>query len=106
MSEITVIALFNALPERRGELKAALVAMAEATHREPGCLLYALQEGVNDPNDLAFIEKWESQEALDKHGTMPHLRDGADERAAMMAEPARVVFMRNAGAGDPQLGTL
>ena len=42
MSEITVIALFNALPERRDELKAALVAMAEATHREPDPL-YALR---------------------------------------------------------------
>ncbi len=107
MSEVTVLALFKARPEKLDELKSALVKMAEETHRnDAGCLLYALQQGIDDPCDLAWVEKWASRQALDEHGKKPHIVDGAQTRRAMMAEPPRIVFLRNVGAGTPEQGVL
>lgn len=93
---INVVAIFHAKPEHRDELKRALEVMAEATHKEEGCLLYALQEGAEDPNVLGFVEKWASDEALAAHLQAPHVRDAGAERTAMMSQPAIVIKTRNA----------
>lgn len=106
MAEINVIAMFRAKPEHRDELRRRLVAMAEATHEEEGCLLYSLQQGSADPDVFVFVEKWASEAALDAHGKAPHIVDGADERAALMAEPAVVVRTRSVGAGTAERALL
>ncbi|MCI9888968.1 antibiotic biosynthesis monooxygenase [Micrococcales bacterium 31B] len=100
--EVNVLALFHAKPECADEFKAALEAMAEATHREEGCILYSLQQGVDDPTRFAFVETWTSAEALSRHSQMPHLTEGADERSAMLREPATVIVTRSTGAGQAE----
>lgn len=97
---INVLCIFHAKPEHRDELKRLLEVMAEATHQEEGCLLYALQEGAEDPNVLGFVEKWSSDEALAKHLQQPHVLDGAEERRAMMSQPGIVVKTRNSGGEE------
>ncbi|CAI9402660.1 putative quinol monooxygenase [Aestuariimicrobium sp. T2.26MG-19.2B] len=92
---INVLCIFHAIPEHRDELKRRLEVMAAATQQEEGCLLYALQEGVDDENVLGFVEKWESDEALARHLQQPHVVDGGDERRAMMSQPGIVVKTRN-----------
>lgn len=106
MSQINVLAIFRAKTEHREELKERLTAMAEAVHTEPGCLLYSLQQGTDDPDVFAYVEKWESEEALAEHGKSPHVLEGSAERSALMAEPGRVVFTRSVGAGTPEQGVL
>jgi quinol monooxygenase YgiN len=106
MSQINVLALFRAKTEHRDELKRQLTALAEAVHTEPGCLLYSLQQGADDPDVFAYVEKWESDEALEAHGRAPHMLDGGAERTALMAEPARVVVTRSVGAGTDEQGLL
>ena len=101
---VNVVAIFHALPEHRDELKRQLEAMATATHQEEGCLLYALQQGTEDPNVLGFVEKGESEEALARHQQADHIRNGADERNAMMAQPAVVITTRNASEGEWPVG--
>lgn len=101
---INVVAIFHALPEHRDELRRRLEVMAEATHQEEGCLLYALQVGAEDPNVLGFVEKWESAEALERHLQSDHVRNGAAERAAMMARPSVVIKTHNAGEGAWPVG--
>lgn len=92
---INVLAIFRAIPEHRDELKRQLEVMAAETHKEEGCLLYALQVGADDPNVLGFVEKWESAEALAKHQQAPHITTGREERNAMMAQPAVVISTQN-----------
>lgn len=105
MSEINVIAIFHVKPEFRETLLNRLHTMADDTHaNDEGCLLYSLQQSTTDPNVLAFIEKWASEEALDTHGGKPHIVHDAEERASWMSEPAIIVRMRNVGAGTPELG--
>lgn len=106
MPEINVLALFRAKPEHRDELKQQLSTLAEAVHTEDGCLLYSLQQGTEDPDVFAYVEKWESEEALAAHGRAPHMLAGAGDRSALMAEPGTVVFTRSVGAGTQEQGTL
>lgn len=107
MSEVTVVCLFKAKPECLDDLVAAMTTMAEQTHaNDEGCLLYSLQQGLDDPCDLSIVEKWTSREALDAHGQKPHITDGAAARRAMMAQPAQIIFMRQTGAGTPEQGLL
>jgi quinol monooxygenase YgiN len=106
MSQINVLAIFRAKTEHREELKERLTAMAEAVHTEPGCLLYSLQQGTDDPDVFAYVEKWESEEALAVHGKSANVLEGSAERSALMAEPGRVVFARSVGAGTPEQGLL
>lgn len=56
MSQINVLALFRAKTQHRDELKQRLSALAEAVHAEPGCLLYSLQQGTDDPDVFAYVE--------------------------------------------------
>ena len=93
---INVLCIFHAIPEHRDELKRRLDVMAAATHADEGCLLYAVQEGAEDPNLLCIVEKWASDEALARHATQPHVVDGGDERRALMSQPGIVVKTRNA----------
>lgn len=107
MSEVTVVCLFKAKPEHVDELKALMTTMAEETHaNDEGCLLYSLQQGLDDPCDLSIVEKWTSRELLDIHGKKPHVVDGGDYRRSLMAEPARIVFMEQVGAGTQEQGLL
>ncbi len=92
---INVLAIFHAIPEHRDELKRQLEVMAAETHKEEGCLLYALQVGTEDPHVLGFVEKWESAEALAKHQQAPHVVNGRDERTAMMSQPPVVISTHN-----------
>ncbi|MGI8416224.1 MAG: putative quinol monooxygenase [Nakamurella sp.] len=106
MPEINVLALFRAKPEHRDELKRQLSRLAEAVHTESGCLLYSLQQGTDDPDVFAYVEKWESEDALAAHGKAPHMLTGAADRSVLMAEPGTVVFTRSVGAGTHEQGTL
>jgi quinol monooxygenase YgiN len=46
--------------------------LIDKTRLEPGCLGYELYQAGSDPNELTFIETWETQEALDAHMRSEH----------------------------------
>ncbi|MFD1612988.1 putative quinol monooxygenase [Sphingomonas tabacisoli] len=54
-------------------LKDAMRAQVEASRAEPGCLEYSYSADVLDPDVMRIIEKWESQEALERHFKAPHM---------------------------------
>ncbi len=73
MAEIVVIATAQAKPGHEEEVRAALTGLVEATHEEEGCILYALHRGIENPAQMAIVERWTSQAALDEHFTRPHM---------------------------------
>jgi quinol monooxygenase YgiN len=46
--------------------------LIEKTRREAGCISYELFQSQSDPNEVTFIETWESSEALDAHAHSEH----------------------------------
>ncbi len=69
---ITVTAKCNLLQGTKEEYKNRVLELISETRKEDGCIEYSLYEDVNSQDSICFIEKWESQEALDKHMKSQH----------------------------------
>ncbi|QXP52995.1 putative quinol monooxygenase [Cellulophaga sp. HaHa_2_1] len=61
--------------EAQQEVKAILQNLVVQTLQEKGCIQYILHQGIEDNNTFMFYEVWESQEALDRHNTMPYIKE-------------------------------
>ena len=74
MAEVVVVGSFVAREGKEDEARAAFEALVAPTHAEDGCILYALHQGNDDPQRLAFIERWESKELLGAHLESDHVK--------------------------------
>jgi len=106
MPEVIVVVLSRAKPGRGDEGEAAYRALAEATHEEEGCILFAVHRVPADPDRLVLIERWTSREALDAHLAAPHLVAFREGSVDLWAHPAEVLIVEPATAGDPVKGRL
>jgi quinol monooxygenase YgiN len=73
MDEIRVIARALARAGKEEQLRNTLLGMLVPTRAERGCRLYELYES-NNQGLFYFYEKWESQDALDRHTETPHYK--------------------------------
>lgn len=62
-------------PEKMAAARPLMRAMADATRKEPGCLLYRFAEDVFEPGVITLTERWESPEALAAHVKTPHMAE-------------------------------
>jgi quinol monooxygenase YgiN len=106
MSEVMVVVLSRAKPGRGDDAEAAFRALAEVTHDEEGCLLFALHRVPAEPDRLVLIERWTSREALDAHLAAPHLVAFREGSVDLWAHPAEILLVEPAPAGDPAKGRL
>lgn len=106
MSEIIVVASFKALPGKEKDLEEFLAALLEKTHEEAGCLLYALNRGVDDPSRLVYVERWESRDLLLKHLHSDHIQTALDEVDAYLAEPHDIVYYEEVPGGHSDKGSI
>jgi quinol monooxygenase YgiN len=74
MPEVAVVAIFVAKPGKEEELRQVLEANVEPTRKERGALQYDLHRDNEEPRRFIFVERWESQEALDEHGKSTHIQ--------------------------------
>ena len=74
MKTITVVATFQARPEKEAELRSALIGLLAPTRKESGCLNYDLHQSLEEPGKFLFHENWASQAALDAHLQSPQLK--------------------------------
>jgi quinol monooxygenase YgiN len=106
MSEIVVVGSFTAKPGKEREAEEAFAALVEPTHGEEGCILYALHRGVDDPLRLAFVERWESREALDAHLGSPHVQGVLSRLAELFDGGGDIVIYEALPAGEERKGSL
>lgn len=106
MTEVTVVVVARAKPGMGDEAEAAFRTVVEATHREEGCLLFALHRVASDPERFALVERWRSREDLDAHLQTPHLLAFRERAPELWAEPMDLMIVDPVTAGDPALGTL
>ncbi len=101
---VVVTAVFVPNPGRYDEVVEALRPAIAAVHEEPGCELYAIHR---DPDDtIVMIEKWESEELLDAHGSGPAVAALNAALEGKLAKPVEVTRLVPLPAGTPQQGTL
>ena len=105
MSEVVVVAEIGILPEKREEALAALEELCQATHeKDDGCQLYALQLDPADESHVFMIEKWDSAEALEKHGATDHIK--ALGGSGTLSGAPTVTVLQQAGFGDAAKASL
>lgn len=106
MSEIVVVGSFTAREGKEDEALAAFQALIAPTHAEPGCILYALHQGVDDPRRLAFVERWESRELLQAHLGSHHVQDVLARADELFADGGDIVVYEACPGGEPAKGSL
>lgn len=100
---VVVVATLTPRPGEEDAVRDAILAAVPEVHAEPGCELYALHEA-----DGAFVmvERWESPEALDVHGTAEALTTLGGRLRGKLVNAPEVVRLRAVPAGDAAKGAL
>jgi quinol monooxygenase YgiN len=105
MTEVSTVAVITAKPEFAAEVEAALSTLAAATHAEPGCLLYSLQRGLQEPNVFVTVEKWDSMESLQAHLASPHITEALSTTGDLLTGPPQIIAAEMLTVGDPAKST-
>ena len=106
MPEIVVVGAFTAKPGKEEEALAAFHELVGPTHGEDGCILYALHQGSDDPARLAFIERWESREALDAHLSSDHIAAVLARAEDLFGDAADITVYEARPGGEEKKGSI
>jgi quinol monooxygenase YgiN len=98
-----VVATITPRPEFRDVVLQALRGSLAAVHREPGCQLYALHE---TGDSFVFVEKWESESALEQHNSGDAVRQVVAQIGDRLKEPVQIAVARPLPGGDLCKGQL
>lgn len=92
--QLVCVAEFRALEGKTEALIKALHTLMQPTHKEQGCIRYELNQRVDDPRWITFIEKWTDQKAFDEHCTMPYITHYFNEQRLALVETFEVKLYR------------
>jgi quinol monooxygenase YgiN len=92
--QVVCVAEWRAAEGKSDELAAALHSLIEATTNEPGCIRYELNQRVDDPRWITFIEKWKDQKTFDDHCQMPYIQHYFDVVRPELVEDFAVKLYR------------
>ena len=84
---IYVVATTDVKPEHREAYIAGAGNCVAETRKEKGCISYDCHSSVTAPNCFVFVERWETQAALDAHGQAPHLKAWRELSSPMKVSP-------------------
>ena|SRR5687767_12836575 len=84
---IHVIARLRAKSGKEEALKTALTALVSPSRRELACYQYDLLQNSAEPREFCFVERWETQRALDQHASSEHVRRAGDQIADLVEVP-------------------
>lgn len=77
-TRVVCVAEFYAKDGKTDDLISALHGLMNPTHKESGCLRYELNQRVDDPRWIAFVEKWTDKKAFDEHCATPYIKNYFD----------------------------
>jgi quinol monooxygenase YgiN len=69
---ITIVAKKTIKKEKKEEFKNLASKLIEESRKEEGCIEYGLYEDLNNSSVVAFIERWENEEAIKLHNSTKH----------------------------------
>lgn len=104
MTEVVVTAVFTPTPGAKDQLIEALQRTMSAVHDEQGCQLYAIHDA--DDGTVTMIEKWDSVEDLDTHGSGEPVAALREAVAPYLAGEVAVTRMTAIPVGDASRGAL
>jgi quinol monooxygenase YgiN len=105
MSEISTVAIITAKPGCGPDVEQVLHVLAAATHAEPGCLLYSLQQGMRDPDVFLTVGKWDSVDSLEVHLASDHLAEALERTRQLLVTEPQFIPAQPLTAGEPAKST-
>lgn len=107
-NEVVVIYRAIASPERLDEVKQAFESIALKTHAEPGCLGWAIHQGVENPNEIIEVSRWVDAAASASHGATGHVQWilGVLNQPGMLQQPGDLSTLTPLGMGTSEKGYL
>jgi quinol monooxygenase YgiN len=91
---VVCVAEFRAQEGKTDALIEALHSLMKPTHGEPGCIRYELNQRVDDPRWITFVEKWKDQQTFDRHCGMPYIADYFNDVRPTLVETFEVKLYR------------
>jgi len=79
--------------DKADDLRALLVPFAEASAKEPGCLVYTLMEVIGEPGRFLTFERWKDKAALDAHMVTPDIKAIVPKLEPVLAKPFTQLFL-------------
>lgn len=93
-TRVVVIAKFLAREGKEQELLERMQRLMEPTHKEPGYIRYELNQNVENPRIITYIEKFKDQQAFDTHKNAPYIADFFQNVAPKLVENQEVTLHR------------
>jgi quinol monooxygenase YgiN len=87
-------------PESVEAFRAATVANAEASVKEPGIARFDVVQQTDDPTRFVLVEVYRNEQAPAQHKATAHYAKWRDTVAPMMAQPRSSVKFANLFPGD------
>lgn len=89
-STVHVVARIRAREGKDEALKTVLSALIAPSRRELACFQYDLLQNINDPRDFTFVERWETQKALDEHAASAHVKKAGEQLEGLVEGPPEI----------------
>ena len=91
---VHVIARFTARPGKEEALRAALSGLVAPSRREIGCYQFDLLVNPSDARDFCFIERWDTEKALEQHRDTPHVKTASSQSIDLLEGPPDIRVYR------------
>lgn len=91
-TQIVCVARFVAKEDKLDELLQELYALIEPTRKEEGCIRYELNQSVDDPKVMTFVEKFKDKAAIESHGNMPYIINLVDNIIPNLVASSSITF--------------
>lgn len=69
---ITIVAKSIIEDGKKEEFLLLAMELVKESRKEEGCIEYSVYQDIKNENVVSVIEKWRSQEAIDKHNNSKH----------------------------------
>jgi len=84
---IHVVARIRAKEGKEDALRTVLLGLVPASRREIACYQYDLLQSASDPREFCFVERWDGEEALDRHAASEHVTRAGAQMADLVEAP-------------------
>jgi len=84
---VHVLARFLAKSGKEEALQTALISLVVPSRREVDCYQYDLLVNPADPRDFCFVERWDSDRALDQHAQTAHVKTALAQVEGLVEVP-------------------
>lgn len=85
-------ATWTAQPGKEHVVRDALVELAPASRKEPGCQTYVVHQDPEQPSVFKIFEVYDDEDAFKRHGTYPHFEEHALGKAIPVLADRQRVF--------------